>query len=295
VAHRALVVVVAVGVAGALMGALVTGRAAANPVSLAFGYTCVFPLINDQPATIKIETDVPKSAMIGVPTPKFGFSVSVSVNAAATNGLRLSGISSIEGTADAQAGVTAPQGKINVPVTVVVPRTSLPETGSLSVKVAGVAPALTFSRPGHATLTIGDFVLHLTPKDANGNVTFPGTFDAPCALDPGQDNVVASFDLVRPRRTAGPVTSSSTGTPTPTTAAPATPLGTDDATSSTPDSRAIVSGGTDLTGGQNAGGVILLTAGAFVAGGLVVIIVFRFRSRGDRPGQHAGRRNSQRL
>jgi hypothetical protein len=260
---------VAVTVAGALLGPLTAGRAAANPVSRTLAYTCVFPLINAQPGTVKIETDIPNSAVIGVPTPTFGFTASVSLNAAATKGLRLAGIGSVEGTADAQAVVIAPQGKVNVPVMVTVPRTSLPQTGSLTVRVTGAVPSRTFSRPGHATITVGDFVLHLTPKDANGNVTFLGAFDAPCTLDPEQDNVVGELDIVAPRRTTGPPGGT---TPTSTTGPPAPTPGP----SSAAGNLAAGSGGTDGTDGRD---VLLWAVGAFLAGGLVVFLVYRYGPR----------------
>ncbi|GFE25063.1 hypothetical protein Sliba_55160 [Streptomyces nigrescens] len=212
VARGAMGLATAVGVAGGMLGVFGAGTAAAAPTSLTLRYRCAFPYVGAQPVTMKIDSDIPKSAVVGRPTPKFRIDAVVPVSSDRTKVIRLAGVRSIEGTADAKALVTAPQGDLDVSLPFDVSRTNVPESGSFHVKATGAAPARTFTRPGSAKITIGDLTLRLALKDARGNPTGPGEVDAPCTLDAGQNNVVASFGITGAKTPSGSVTSGATGT-----------------------------------------------------------------------------------
>ncbi|MGP3947665.1 DUF6801 domain-containing protein [Streptomyces sp. 7N604] len=211
VARSAFRLATAVGVAGGIVGVLGAGTAAADPVSLTLRYTCSTPWIDDLPVTVRIDTDVPKSVAVGKPTPESVVNAAVPVSASATKALGKIGVKSLAGTVNAKARVAAPEGDIdvNLPVNV---RNDIPASGSFSVKATGAAPTLTFSQPGSAKITVGDLVAHLTPKDASGDVTFPGKIDVRCQLDGGQNNVMASFHIAGTGTATGPATSGTTGT-----------------------------------------------------------------------------------
>ncbi|WP_342456237.1 DUF6801 domain-containing protein [Streptomyces sp. G7(2002)] len=212
VARGAMGLATAVGLAGGMLGVFGAGTAAAAPTSLTLRYRCAFPYVGAQPVTMKIDSDIPKSAEVGRPTPKFRIDAVVPVSSDRTKVIRLAGVRSIEGTADAKALVAAPQGDLDVSLPFDVSRTNVPESGSFHVKATGAAPARTFTRPGSAKITIGDLTLRLALKDAKGNPTGPGEVDAPCTLDAGQNTVVASFGITGAKTPSGSVTSGATGT-----------------------------------------------------------------------------------
>lgn len=278
VARRAWGLTMAVGVAGASVGVFGAGPAAADPVSLKLRYIC--SVVHDRPGTVQIDSDVPKSAVVGKPTPTFVIRAAVPVNAADTRGLRKARITTIEGTVEAKVRVTAPEGGTNLVVPFRVARTSVPASGPFLVKMTGVAPRHTFSQPGRAKITVGDLTAHVI---ASGVLTVK--LDVPCRLDPGQNNVVAWLDITGTRTKTGPAPSRTTG--------PASSTMSDTATSGTTGSQnpsdgaragattegsASPSGSLATTGSQGTTSLIQLVAGAVVLGTLAVAAAFRFRS-----------------
>ncbi|GAA3794598.1 DUF6801 domain-containing protein [Streptomyces phyllanthi] len=209
-ALRSLRSTTAVAVAGGLVGVLGAGPAAADPVSLTVRYTCSTPFIDDLPVTVRIDSEIPDSAAVGRPTPEFVVRAAVPVDAGATKMLGRIGVKTVEGTVDAQARVAAPEGDTDVTLPFSV-KADIPVSGSFHVKATGSAPALTFTQPGRAKITVGDLVARLTPRDASGEVTFPGRIDARCELDAGQENVLASPRITGAGTTTGPSASGTTG------------------------------------------------------------------------------------
>ncbi|MFD5254723.1 DUF6801 domain-containing protein [Streptomyces bobili] len=201
----------AVAVAGGIVGVPGVGPAAADPVSLTLRYTCSTPFIGDLPVTVRIDSDIPESAAAGQPTLELVVNAAVPVDAGATKLLGKIGVKTIEGTVDGKARVAAPEGDSDVTLPFSL-KADIPVSGSFDVKATGSAPALTFTQPGSAKVTVGDLVAHLTPKDASGDVTFPGRIDARCTMDKGQRNVLASFRITEVGTTAGLSTSGPTGT-----------------------------------------------------------------------------------
>jgi hypothetical protein len=301
-------VTTALGAASGIVGILETGTAAAQPASPTLRYTCSFPTIGGHPITARISTDIPKSLAVGESSPRFAIHAVTTVDATSAWGLRqLLGVETIEGALDARTTVTAPQGEIGVPVHLTITKTSIPASGSFDIPATGAAPTLTFSKPGSARITAGDFTLYLVPKDASGNITYPGKLNVPCTLDAGQDNVVTSFDITGTRTTTGPVASGAPGTPgtwRPTASATAEPTTNGTASSPTSDAsgiataapstavtpgstRSTIAGaatGTTTAGGQHTVGLILLAAGTLAAGAAAFYFGPRLKNRRRRAG-----------
>lgn len=185
----------AAGLVGATL-AVGAGTGAAEPASLTLSYTCPFPLIGEQAMSVEINADVPSSAVVGEPTPEFTVESVATVPATATQGLSLVGAKTIEGSGLADASVAAPEATLDVQVPVDVEKTDVPASGAFDVAATGSAPSLTFTEAGQATITVGDLLLTLTPRTADGSETGLGTFDAPCTLDAGQDATLADFEIL---------------------------------------------------------------------------------------------------
>ncbi|MGW8976129.1 DUF6801 domain-containing protein [Streptomyces platensis] len=273
VARRAWGLTMAVGVAGASVGVFGAGPAAADPLSLKLRYTCSVLAANDRPGTVRIDSDVPTSAAVGRPTPKFAIRAAVPVSAADTRGLRKAGIKSIQGTVEAKVRVTAPEGDTDLRVPFHVARTNVPASGPFVVKATGAAPSRTFSQPGKAKITIGDLIVHVT---ASGVMTVK--LDVPCKVDPRQNHVVASFGIAGTGTTTGPAPSGTTDTATSGTTGSQNPSKGARAGATTEGS-ADPSGKLATTGSQGTTRLIALAAGTVVLGTLAVAAAFRFRSR----------------
>ncbi|MFF3630831.1 DUF6801 domain-containing protein [Streptomyces sp. NPDC002164] len=267
--------VVTAGVLGTSAGVFGVVPAAAEPVSRTLRYTCSVPMADERQGTVKIDSDVPKSATVGMPTPKFVIRAAVPVSAADARELRKAGIKTITGTVDAKVHVTAPGVETDLGVPFQVARTSVPASGPFQVKATGVAPTRTFTRPGGARITVGDLTAHVTAS--GGIVTVK--LDLPCGLDPGQNNVVASFDVAGAGTTTGPAPSGTADTATSRTAGSRNP--SDDArTDTTPEGSADPSGAMAETGSRGTRTLVALAAGSAVLGALAVAAAFRSRSRG---------------
>ncbi|HXA59611.1 MAG TPA: DUF6801 domain-containing protein [Streptosporangiaceae bacterium] len=280
-------VATALGAASGIVGVLGAGTAAAQPASSTLRYTCSFPTIGGRPITARISMDIPTSLAVGESSRPFAIKAVATVDATFASGLRnILGVRIIEGTLDAETSVTAPQGEIGVPVHLTITKTSI-ASGSFDIPATGTAPTLTFSKPGSARITAGDFTLHLVPKDANGNITYPGKINVPCTLNTGQDNVVTSFDITGARTTTGPAASGTTGPPTSDSSGTATALPSTTATPGPTGSTINASAtSTNTTGGKGTGSLILLAAGVLAAA--VAAAAFRFGPRlksRRRPGE----------
>lgn len=314
-------VATALGAASGFVGVLATGTGAAQAATPTLQYTCTFPVIGGEPITARISTDIPTSLAVGESSPRFAINAAATVDGNFTFGLRqILGVRIIEGSLDADTDVTAPLGRISVPVHLTITRTSIPASGSFDIPATGTAPSLTFSKPGSAKITAGGFTLHLVPEDANGNLTAPGRIDVPCTLNSGQDDVVSSFEITARRTTAAPATSPTPGSPstgrptapatTTTPATPAThsttsspspstspsptstPVGSGSATAmittaATPDPtgstiNAATTGTTTTGGGPSTGNLILLAAGILAAATAAVALRFGPRLRNRR-------------
>ncbi|MGZ0233767.1 DUF6801 domain-containing protein [Streptomyces sp. CPS1] len=198
--------------AGSAIGGLGAGAAAADPASLTQQYTCALPYVGDRGVTFRLNSAVPGNVLAGKPSPAFPIVADAPVSPSDTTWLRRFGFSSIEGTVVAKVAVRALGVDIKRDVTFAVPRTSVPASGSLDAKGTGTAPQLVFKKPGIAKITTTQLILHIVPRDANGNVASPpGSFSAPCTLNHGENDVVATIRIAAPGRPTGPGKPGGTG------------------------------------------------------------------------------------
>ncbi|MFD7659008.1 DUF6801 domain-containing protein [Actinosynnema sp. NPDC059797] len=191
----------AVAAVAAVIAGLVVGAgtaAAAAPGDLTQSYTCPFPLIGDQNVTVDIGTTQPATVAAGAFTPRIDITAVANAGATATQGLRLVGAETIQGSARATSAVTAPgdQGELTVQVTSTVPNQPIPAVGGdLVVNATGSAPGLRFDQPGTATLDVVDLVLEMTPLRADGTPTELGTFVSDCTPAANQDTLLQTYQV----------------------------------------------------------------------------------------------------
>ncbi|MEU1485615.1 DUF6801 domain-containing protein [Streptomyces sp. NPDC005752] len=192
---KALRITAVLGGAGGIVGILGAGPAAAEPVSLTLAYACTFPVIGDQDITARISMDLPTAHTVGKPSHRFAIHAEATVGSGLTRGLALLGVKSVDGTLDAETRVTAPQGDLGITVPLSIVRTAIPSSGALRIPANGIAPTRTFTEAGRAEIVVGDFVVHLVPRDANGDLTALGKFNVPCTVRAGQHQVITSFTI----------------------------------------------------------------------------------------------------
>jgi hypothetical protein len=207
------------------------GSVDAAPVSLTLDYSCVFPLIGAQPVAVVIHSDMPSQVAAGTPTGAFQIDAVSTVSDTARVGLRTVGATTLDGTVKAAAHMSAPGVDLPLTVDMGIPTAPVPAaSGSFTVDAHGTTPSLTFTaaNAGTATITVGDLVLTLTPKDANGNPTGLGTFDSDCTVVAGQNQVLHTFTITGggggSTTTTAPSGSTTTAPSTTTTTAPPSKL-----------------------------------------------------------------------
>ncbi|MCZ1005940.1 DUF6801 domain-containing protein [Streptomyces lydicus] len=221
----------ALGAAGAMTAALGivaawgAPSASARPVSIELSYTCAFTGVGTAPVTMRISTDLPGSLEAGESSPRAAVNGVATVDASFTGLAPLVGARTLEGSVDGTAAVSAPQGDRRLSVPMTIPRTAIPAFGAFDMSAKGTAPAVTFPRPGNAKVTVGALGLHLTPRDANGNLTQVGTMHAACTVNPGQNTLLHSLVVTKAVKPTGTVTGPGPGTGTGTGAGAGTATG----------------------------------------------------------------------
>ena len=286
--------------------------AAAGSGGTALRYRCAMPLFPEQPLTVRLTWNAPKSVAIGRKTPIVPFEAVATMGDAVTQGLDLIGAATVEGSATATGVVATPGGNTTVSVPLTVPRTPVPAAGSITVVASGRTPELVFHQPGHATVTVGrEFAVRLIPKTADGGSTMVGQVDASCTLEPGQDTVLTSFEITAPQtnpaptpgRPAGPTATTRGGGPgTPETQGTAGPTDPPTArnSSTAPSSKIPATGDTSTsathdtaftavsTAGLTEAAAPWLVAGAILVVGTVLGCVYWLRRRHRRGRDHPG-------
>jgi hypothetical protein len=210
-------------------GSIVT----AAPVTLTLNYNCTFPLIGAQPLTVEIHSEMPTEIAAGTATGAFEIDAVATVSETARVGLRTVGAATLEGTVKANANLSVPGLELPITMDMTIPSAAVPATsGAFPTNASGSTPSLTFqpANAGTATITVGDLVMTLTPKAANGSPTGLGTFESACTAAPGQNRVLHTFTI-----TGGAPTTSTVTTPTtaPTTATTSTTVASTSTTSTT--------------------------------------------------------------
>ncbi|WP_067472865.1 fibronectin type III domain-containing protein [Actinomadura hibisca] len=187
----------ALAVAAGALCAPAGAPAAADPAALTLTYTCDYPLIEKQPLTVKIKTDVPKTIKAGEPSPALHIEVLSTVGPETTSGLALIGAETLEGTATSHNTVDLPDGPRDVEVPVTLGKVKVPVEGGFDIPGQGDAPRLVFPRPGTGKISVGRLALHIVARDNNGvQITDPDVSNVPCVLNPGQDATLATFQIV---------------------------------------------------------------------------------------------------
>ncbi|MFC6880583.1 MULTISPECIES: fibronectin type III domain-containing protein [Actinomadura] len=195
------------GVAATAPAAPAASASAAEPASLTLNYQCTFPLIGPQRVAVKIDADIPKTVTVNVPVPKFTVDSVSTVSAESTRGLVALYSKTVEGTAVADATLTTPDYPkgFGAVVTSTLEKTPLPASGPFDVKARGTSPNLKFRKAGPGRINVGNLLLTLTPRLEDGGPSGLGTFESECVQEPGQDNLLAEFEIVPDDTTPPPV------------------------------------------------------------------------------------------
>lgn len=184
----------------AVLGAMIVlaAPASAAPAQLSLQYSCVFPLLKDQPMSVHIYADIPESVVINTLTDEFIISAEATVTEEAWNGLYFLGARSLYGTASANATLTLPQGNtLDLDVPMNIERTPFPnERSEFSVNAIGATPPIAFSSIGDAPITVNNIVMRISPQDHNDRKTGVGTFESLCTLSPNQNNTLTTIHVV---------------------------------------------------------------------------------------------------
>lgn len=182
---------VALVAAGVIVGG---GSASAQVRTLTLQYNCTFPIIGSQSVSVTISADIPTSVPVNTLTQPFTINTSANAGRNAGNSLRLLGGRTIDGSATAGAHLTAPGVDLNLSIPITIPRQNV--ASPLVLNASGTAPAVQFSQPGTATISVGQISLqNLHPRTANGGDTSLGTFNAPCTQVAGQNTTLATVTI----------------------------------------------------------------------------------------------------
>ncbi|MAL99108.1 MAG: hypothetical protein CL583_11760 [Alteromonadaceae bacterium] len=179
-----------------------SGTASAVPVSLELDFTCPFPLIGDQAVVADISSDMPEVVGVGEPVGPFDIDVTATVAEGAKIGLELVGAVLVEGTAEADVVIETPGEDLPLSVSLDIPPTEVPVEvpGSFDVPAFGTQPPIHFDdeHVGTATVRVVGLTLGIIARTADGSIAPApiGEFTSVCALSPGQDNALHSFEIV---------------------------------------------------------------------------------------------------
>ncbi|MFF3735380.1 DUF6801 domain-containing protein [Streptomyces sp. NPDC002476] len=184
--------VTALAAATGMVSAVGAGTASARQLARTFGYTCSLVGPGVQSFTVDVSANVPDQVVAGRPGTTIAVNAVAKVNAGVTQWLANSGMSTIEGTVDASAHVSAPKQQVDIAVPFRLAKTTAPASGPFTVRATASVTTPTFNHQGRGTVTTGDFTLHIVAKNAAGMWL---RSDGQCTLDSGQSNVVTSFDI----------------------------------------------------------------------------------------------------
>ncbi len=225
------------GLAKALTAALVvfagtagaTGAQAAVPnvPDVTLDFTCKYPIVDKQPLSIKISSNIPSEVVVGVKQPEFEIDATAVAKGDTARAINTLNAYSIVGFADAFADLEFPDGFIQedlfVPLTVAPWNrpSSAPVAGDLTLSAKGRTPSIQLEPVGTATIRLDRIALTLQAKGASGNTinvrklttdfdgnpvpadTTPDDFNVYCKLNAGQSNVIATIKVV-PEVIVGP-------------------------------------------------------------------------------------------
>jgi len=196
-------------ISAAVMGVAVmasSNAAMAAPVYTELDFTCPFPLIGDQVIKAKISADYPEVLAIAagdtaVELPPVFIDVITVVPDKARQGLAFVDAVSVEGVAHSINTFNTEAGPVANDTDLIIEKTTIPtdESGPFDVPASGESPAQIFddSHIGVVSLTVDDLIMDMIARKVDGSVAPApvGDFSADCTLNPGQDNVLTTFEV----------------------------------------------------------------------------------------------------
>jgi len=198
---------------------------ASNSSAVTLRYHCGFPGIGPQPMVATVQWNTPPVVQVGRPVPSLALSVQAAIPNQVVWGLNFIQVASFDGSADVDSDIRAPQGDIPEKVTLAIPRTEVPSSGSMTVPASGNTPVVTFGQAGAGTVDAGAVTMHLHGYSSSGSPKSP--FDVSCTLDRGQSAVVATFNITPASAPSSAPSSSAAQAPPPSPSGaashPATP------------------------------------------------------------------------
>jgi len=158
-------------------------------------FHCTYPLIGPRTLSVAISTNLPSTIEADTATPPVQVTSVATISADTTPGLVMVGSKSLEGSAVASAHITGPGTDLDLRVPAKLDSTPVPASGAFDTTARATIEPLTFPTAGVYEITVDDLLLSITPRDAAGRTTGLDSFDSDCALDPGQDTVVATVEV----------------------------------------------------------------------------------------------------
>ncbi len=215
------------GLAKAFTAALVIAGAAVAPAQAAsvpdvtLEYTCKYPIVDKQPLSITVSSNIPRTAPERVNQPPFQITATAVAKGDTARAINTLNAYTIEGSSDAFADLEFADGFIQqdllVPL-VVEPWTrpsSDPVTGDLTLIAKGNTPSIQLEPVGDSFIRLDRITLTLSAKGQSGNIinvrklttdfdgnpvvpadSTPNDFNVYCKLNPGQSNLIATIQVV---------------------------------------------------------------------------------------------------
>ncbi len=193
-------------------------------------YTCKYPIVDKQPLSIKVSSNIPSLAEVRVNQPAFQINAVATAGGDTARAINTLNAYSIEGSSDAYADLEFPDGFIQedlfVPLVVApwIRPNSDPVTGNLVLNAKGDTPSVQLEPEGDAIIRLDRITLNLVAKGQTGNIvnvrklttdfdgnpvppdTTPNDFNVYCKLNDGQSNVIATINVVHIDWVPGQVT-----------------------------------------------------------------------------------------
>ncbi len=193
---------------------------AANVPDVTLEYTCKYPIVDKQPLSIKVSSNIPTEAVVRVQQPAFKINAVATAGGDTARAINTLNAYSIEGSSEAFADLEFPDGFIQedlfVPLTVAkwTRPSSDPVAGDLVLTASGDTPSIQLEPVGNATIRLDRITLNLMAKGQSGNIinvrklttdfdgvavpvdTTPDDFNVYCKLNAGQSNVIATIKVV---------------------------------------------------------------------------------------------------
>ncbi len=211
--------------AAALVIAGVAGASAAQAAvpsvpDVNLDFTCKYPIVDKQPLSVRISSNIPSEAVVGVKQPPFQITVAASAKGDTSRAINTLNAFSIEGASEAFADLEFPDGFIQedlfVPLTLDPWRRLGPEpvAGDLNLIARGETPSIQLEPVGDAIIRLDRISLNLVAKGQSGNIinvrklttdfdgnpvpadTTPDDFNVYCKLNAGQSNVIATIKVI---------------------------------------------------------------------------------------------------